>query len=267
MTGEEMANGLEVVGVIPAGGEASRIAPLPCSKEIFPIGFRPWGGEGSTDFRPKVACHYLLESMRAAGAKKVYWVLRKGKWDIPEYLGNGNNLGLDLAYLILSLPYGAPYTVDQAFPFVQDALVLLGFPDILFEPQEAYVRLIEKQRASQADVVLGLFETRQPEKADMVIADSAGRVQQIVIKEADTGLQYAWVNAVWTPRFTHFMHVYLQRAMEAVAGLRAEYYVGNVIQAALEEGLRVESVAFPEGTFIDIGTPENLRAAIKRYVQ
>lgn len=265
--GKEWVNDLEVIGIIPAGGEALRIAPLPCSKEIFPIGFRPWGSDASAGFRPKVACHYLLESMQAAGAQKIYLVLRKGKWDIPEYLGNGMDLGLDLAYLILNRPYGAPYTVDQAFPFVQNALVLLGFPDILFEPQDTYVRLIEKLWASQADVVLGLFETRQPERADMVATDPDGRVQRIVIKEADAGLRYAWVNAVWTPRFTHFMHAYLQKALETVARLQAEYYVGNVIQAALEEGLRVESVSFPEGAFIDIGIPENLMAALRRYAQ
>ena len=71
----------EVIGLLPAGGEAKRIAPLPCSKELFPIGFRPVGEQG--ELRPKVACHYLLEKMSLAGIGKVYIILRKGKWDIP----------------------------------------------------------------------------------------------------------------------------------------------------------------------------------------
>jgi hypothetical protein len=29
----------EVIGLIPAGGQATRIAPLPCSKELYPVGF------------------------------------------------------------------------------------------------------------------------------------------------------------------------------------------------------------------------------------
>jgi len=29
----------EVVGIIPASGRATRIAPLPCSKELYPVGF------------------------------------------------------------------------------------------------------------------------------------------------------------------------------------------------------------------------------------
>ena len=51
----------EVIGVIPAGGQGIRISPLPCSKEIYPIGF-----DESQEMRPKVACHYLLEKMRAS---------------------------------------------------------------------------------------------------------------------------------------------------------------------------------------------------------
>jgi glucose-1-phosphate thymidylyltransferase len=50
-----------VIGLIPAGGQATRIAPLPCSKELFPLGFSSMNsGQG---MRPKVVCHYLLEKM------------------------------------------------------------------------------------------------------------------------------------------------------------------------------------------------------------
>ena len=78
---------LEVIGLIPAGGQASRISPLPCSKELYPIGFRHVDGDHS--LRPKVTCHYLLERMRSAGITKAYIVLREGKWDIPAYLRDG----------------------------------------------------------------------------------------------------------------------------------------------------------------------------------
>ena len=39
-TMETPSNSEDVVGLIPASGQATRIAPLPCSKELFPIGFR-----------------------------------------------------------------------------------------------------------------------------------------------------------------------------------------------------------------------------------
>jgi len=68
----------EVIGLLPAGGKATRLAPLPCSKELYPVGFRALD-EGES-VRPKVVCHYLLEKMRLAGVIKVYIVLGKAKW-------------------------------------------------------------------------------------------------------------------------------------------------------------------------------------------
>src|SRR5215217_5198023 len=142
----------EIVGIIPAAGMATRIAPLPCSKELYPIGFRDAAdGQG---VRPKPVGQYLLEHLRRGGARRTYIVIRKGKWDIPSYFGDGADLNLAIAYLIMNLPHGVPYTVDQAYAFVRDATVLFGFPDILIEPGDAYPRLLEHLHTTQADVVL-----------------------------------------------------------------------------------------------------------------
>jgi glucose-1-phosphate thymidylyltransferase len=251
----------EIVGLLPAGGQATRIAPLPCSKEIYPAGFRAVGEDQS--LRPKVVCHYLLEKYRRAGATKTYIILRPGKWDIPAYLGDGRMVEMNLAYLMMGLPFGAPYTLDQAYPFVQEARVVFGFPDILFQPEDAFVQLLARQVATQADLVLGLFAADQPHKMDMVEIEQ-GRVRQIVIKPAQTHLRYTWIIAAWTPAFTHFMHDYLISAqMGQVAGQKqGELFVGDVIQAAIEAGLPVEHVFFPNDRYLDIGTPDNLIKAL-----
>jgi glucose-1-phosphate thymidylyltransferase len=210
-----------------------------------------------------VACHYLLESMRLAGITKAFIVLRKGKWDIPAYLGDGRMLGMHLAYLMMGLPFGAPYTLDQAYAFVQHALVAFGFPDIITEPDDAFVRLLERQAETNADVVLGLFVPDQPQKWDMVDLDDEGRIREIVIKPAQTDLRYAWCIAVWTPTFTHFMHAYLGDLQKP--GDRRELYVGDVIQAAIDRDMRVEAVCFSDGVCLDIGTPDALLRAVRDY--
>jgi glucose-1-phosphate thymidylyltransferase len=252
----------EIVGLLPAAGEAKRIAPLPCSKELFPVGFHPSNEDNGP--RPKVAGQFLLEKLKRAGIKKAYIILREGKWDIPTYFGDGHNVQMHLAYLMMGLPYGAPYTLDQAFPFVQEAIVALGFPDIIFRPEDAFVRLLAKQAATNADIVLGLFPADQPHKMDMVELDENGRVRQIVIKPARTELHYTWFIAVWTPTFTHYMHEFL--AVTDPHNER-ELYIGDVFQAAIADGLYVETVLFPEGAYIDIGTPEDLVRAVNNIEQ
>ena len=262
----------EVIGLIPAAGQATRIAPLPCSKELFPIGFRSIDEDSS--LRPKVVSHYLLEKMRLAGITKAYIVLRPGKWDIPAYLGDGSMLDMHLAYLTVHTPFGAPYTLDQAYPFVQDSLVALGFPDIIFQPNNAFEQLLAWQANTKADVVLGLFPTDQPHKADMVDLDNDGQVRRIVIKPVETDLHYTWMIAVWTPVFTHFMHKYLttqtgtgrEDVLSNGSRESQELFVGHVIQAAIDAKIRVESVSFPDGYCLDIGTPDELVRAVHNAV-
>lgn len=249
----------EVIGLIPAGGRGTRIGPLPCSKELYPIGFRIANEEGRVF--PKVVCHYLLEKMRVAGITKAYMILREGKWDIPAYLGDGALLDMDLAYLMLGLPFGVPYTLDQAYPFVQDKFIALGFPDVLFSRMDAFAQLLARQGASNADVVLGLFPADRPQKVDMVDLDDHGRIRGIVIKPRETHLIYSWTIAVWTPAFTRFMHQYLA-AMKGSAAQRPELYVGDVVQAAINDGLRVEGVHVSNEPYLDIGTPDDLFRAV-----
>jgi glucose-1-phosphate thymidylyltransferase len=253
----------EVIGLIPAAGLASRLAPLPCSKELFPIGFGT--NAGDRKLIPKVACHYLLERMRLAKINKAYIVIRQGKWDIPAYFGDGSILDMHLAYLMMGLPFGVPYTLNQAYPFVQDAIIALGFPDILFEADDAFDQLLAYQAAKEIDVVMGLFPCKRSRKADMVVLGDEGRVERIVIKPRETNLRFSWAVAVWTPVFSRFMHEYLSAIEEKAAG-QSELFVGDVFNAAIQEGLKVEGVLVSDKPFLDIGTGDELLEAVKRGV-
>jgi glucose-1-phosphate thymidylyltransferase len=201
-----------------------------------------------------------------AGIRKAYFVLRSGKWDIPAYLGDGTILNMNLGYLIMGLPFGVPYTLDQAYPFVQNALIALGFPDILFQPEDTFKRLLARLAASQADVVLGVVPFEQPQKGGMVDCDAEGRVRLVVEKPDQSDLRYSWCTAVWTPVFTEFMHEYLAGS-DAAKNLvqQRELPIGDVIQAAIEHNLRVEAEVFNDGAFLDIGTPEDLVRAVRDF--
>lgn len=260
-----MPKDLDVIGLLPAGGRGARIEPLPCSKEIFPIGFGRVGEAG--DIRPKPVSQYLLEKMRKAGIRKAYFILREGKWDIPKWFGDGAVVDMDLGYLMMRLPFGPPYTLDQAYPFVRNSVVAFGFPDILFDTDDAFLHLLDRQTATGADVVLGLCPVEQPWTMDMVEVDDKGTVRSIVIKPPVSSLGHGWIVAVWSPVFTQFLHEYLQAQQrkglpEGDMERQSELSVGHVFQAALQEGVRMETVQFPQCSYLDIGTPDNLRKAV-----
>jgi glucose-1-phosphate thymidylyltransferase len=245
----------EIVGIVPAAGRATRISPLPCSKELYPIALR----RGELGARPKVVSHYLFEHMRQAGIRKAYVILRGGKWDIPAYFGDGTALlHMHLAYLMMYQPFGSPFTLDQAYPFVQESIVALGFPDIVFWPDDIFVHVIARRAQSDADVVLGLVPCDRPHTADMIEIEGTGRVRRFVIKQRETSLRYTWVVAIWMPMFTQFMHDYLDEAIRSGEATRRELFVGDVMQAAIDRGMHVDSVTFSEGGYVDIGSPEML---------
>lgn len=260
-----------MIGLIPAGGNARRIAPLPMSKELFPIGFLDRDGDG---LRPKVASQYLFDRMSAAGVKEAFVILRPGKWDIPGYFGDGTGVGMRLAYLTVHVSMGVPFTLDQAYPFVRGHIVALGFPDILFWPEDAYRVIVQRLCKAEADVVLGLFPTDEPDKVGVVDVGAGGVVRGVHEKSGLTHLPYMWAIAVWGTRFTEFLHEFTESKMrrsapnsgsedDSKSSEPAETPIGDVIQAAVNSGLRVEAEIFKDGHYIDIGTPENLLKAIR----
>lgn len=256
-----MKNQQQVVAIVPAAGNATRLFPLPFSKELYPSGLFV---DDSGVSQPKVVSHYLMDKFKSAGIKKVLFSIRKGKADIMEHFGDGLSFGVDASYLITTIPFGAPYTVDRAYNYIKEDIVALGFPDILFEPEDAHTSLLDQQIKCQADVVLGLFPADRPDKCDLVETDQDGLVKKIVIKSAQSHLAETWGIAVWTPVFTKYLHDFL-----AVRGKQSatdkELHIGDVIQSAINDGLYVDAIRVSEKPFIDIGTPDDLEKAIHEY--
>jgi glucose-1-phosphate thymidylyltransferase len=210
-----------------------------------------------------VVSHYLLEKMRFAGISRAYIVLRPGKWDIPNYFGDGSMLDMHLAYLMLGVPFGVPFTLDQAYPFVRDATVAFGFPDIIFDGQDGFVKLLDRQLQTGADVVLGLFPANHPSKEDTIDLDEHGRVNDMALRPSTSSLRYTWGIAVWNPNFTEFLHGYVSDK-KASAAQNLELSAGHAIKAAIGARLRVEALVLDEQPYLDIGTPDDLLFALKK---
>lgn len=264
------AQPVPLVGLIPAAGRGTRLAPLPFSKELMPVGYQHIS-EGA-DRKPKPVSQYLVDRMRLAGARQIYFIIRPGKWDIADYYGDGSRLGIACAYLHVGAPWGPPFSLAQAVPFIGDADVVFGFPDILIDPVDSFSPLLARKRETGADVVLGLFHATAREPGDVITVDPDGRVRNLETKE-ERPLRpdhyTCWMFAVWNARFTAFLHEECQRlARQAEASVRAnpgakapEWPVGAVIAAGIRAGLHVDSVFFDQGRFLDIGEPDGITIA------
>jgi len=75
-----------------------------------------------------------------------------------------------------------------------------------------------------------------------------------------------WGIAVWKPKFTEFLHEYLIDFKEDInLPNLPEIPIGNVIQAGISKGLQVEAEAFENGSYLDIGTPDDLIKAVQKF--
>jgi glucose-1-phosphate thymidylyltransferase len=252
-----------VVGLIPAGGKGTRLKLLPCSKELLPVGFaRSREPDGQ---RLKAVSEYLLEQMLRAGCQRIFFILRDGKWDIPAYFGSGAGFGANIGYLLVREPYGPPFTIESAAAFVQDSIVVTGFPDMLLYPEDLLAQTVGKLRSTTADVVLATLPGDVRGGADLVRLGSADRVDSLTTKEENPSWRAndsTWAAAAWRSTFTSFLVAQVARLRSIAENDSArEWPLGAVIAAAIEAGLDVRAQQFEHGACLDIGEPARLATA------
>lgn len=251
----------EVVGLIPAAGKASRLGNMPLSKELYPVGFENKGGIRV----PKTVSSYLLDQMADAGILCFHIILRKGKWDIPDYYGGGEQFNKKICYQVADYGYGVPFSINQAYPFIKDKTVAFGFPDILIKPPGVFNQLITKfNTGNKLDVIFGMFPSPDLLNDDKV--DNAGNeIKHRHLKtEKGKQLNYTWIVAVWRPSFSGFLNDYLNYLIQSKNNselLEKEYRLDDIFILAQSKGFNIEYVFFENGKYIDIGTPQRLMKA------
>ncbi len=60
----------ELIGLLPAAGRGSRLGPIPCSKEIMPLGFQAQTTPDGTIWQPVTAIETHLRALKLAGARR-----------------------------------------------------------------------------------------------------------------------------------------------------------------------------------------------------
>jgi glucose-1-phosphate thymidylyltransferase len=216
-----------IVGIVPAAGFATRLQPLERSKEIYPIGGRP-------------LMDYVIARMLAAPCDEVRVVTRADKRDVVEHAAE---LGAEVLE-------GTPETLAASVALglsglEPDDVALIGLPDTIWEPTDGFARLL----AVHADSVLGLFESDEPWRSDVVSVDSSGLVTRVDVKPSNPASNLIWGCAAVR--------------VSALAGLEQLAWPGEHFDALAREG-RVRGVHLGSD-FLDVGTRDALRRAEARF--
>ena len=215
---------MTIVGVIPAAGYATRLQPLPCSKEMLPIHGRP-------------VMDHVIDRMHVAGCTQLRVVTRPEKEDV---IAHAVELG---ATVVLAYPT----TPSESFVagmagLAPDEIVLIGWPDTLWEPEDGYVPLVEAVEAGH-EIALGLFETPDLKRSDVLSFDDSGRITGIHIKPARPPSTWIWGCAA--------------ARIRALTGLEREEWPGSFFNSLCQNGINLYAVPLSDA-WLDIGTKEAL---------
>lgn len=251
---------LRLVGLIPAAGRGSRLHPLPIPKELYPMGYQDYLVDGVSQKRLKVVSQYVVESMIDAGAQQLIFILGNGKHQLMEYYGGGSRFGPECVYLFQEELSGMPGALGLARSITRDALVLFGMPDTIFEPRDAYRTLLQTHCQQHNDLTLGLFPTDRPHKGGMVDFDDEGRIRNIIDKPKVSPLKFTWGTALWGDRFSDLLADFVAAHRQP-----SEMLLGDVFMAAIVAGMNVRAWPFKNGSYFDIGTPDELNETIRHF--
>ena len=237
-------------GIIPAAGNGTRIQPLAFSKELLPVGSRQDDGTE----RPRAVSEYLIERMLQGGADKLCFVISRWKFDILQYyggeIGSKETGKAAIVYAVQPDAKGLCDAIFRAVPFVgSEEPVLVGLPDTIWLPQDAFARLPHDKLAFLT------FPVAQPELFDAVVSDG-DRVREIQVKREGAESNWIWGAFSMPGAVLHDLYRLWRRRRER------DEYIGTLVNAYLATG--GEAVAVPAGTdYVDVGTLGGYREAMR----
>lgn len=226
-------------GIIPAAGMGTRIQPLAFSKELLPV--------GGVD-RPRAVSEYLIERMVNGGVDKICFVISPGKSDIVNYFG-GSALAASIFYAVQPRPAGLCDAIFRAVPLIApEESVCIGLPDTVWFPDDSLSKLPD-------DVLsLLLFPVKHPERFDAVVTDSAGKVEEVQVKNESPRTDWVW-GAIKMPGYVlHELHgIWVERQDE---------YLGTLFNEYMARGGNAYGFKIGE-SYVDVGTLNGYREALR----
>ena len=243
----------ERIGLVPAAGKGLRLG-LPYPKELYPI-------IRNNHYKP--VAQFVLDNLTTAGIRHVVFVINETKHQLVGYFGSGRRFGCHISYVVQetidgldkSTSPGLAHALDSAFHLTRGKTVYFGMADTIMQPRDAFAYASDKALDSD-DVVLIMFPTDHPEKFGMVRLDD-DRVVQIVDKPRQTELTEMWGCIIWRPRFTEYLHdCVTEKGISDFA---------RIMNGAITVGMRVRGVRMLNGTYIDLGTYEEIMELDDRY--
>jgi glucose-1-phosphate thymidylyltransferase len=256
LSSKEFAVNKDWIGLIPAAGKGVRLG-LPYPKELYPV-------IRENHYRP--IAQYVLKSMTMADVNHIVFVINETKHQLVGFFGDGHRFGCNISYVVQessddpnkSTSPGLAHALNSAYHLIRNKTVFFGMPDTIMHPEDAFARALSEAKEDE-DAILVLFATERPEKFGMVRMNGDHRILEIVDKPRQTTLTHMWGCIIWRPRFTDYLY-------DCISRRQISDFAG-IMNSAIKSGLKFRGVQMEGGTYIDLGTYEEIMDLDRRMRQ
>jgi len=231
-------------GIILAGGSGTRLYPITksISKQIIPVYDKPM-------------IYYPLSVLMLAGIKEI--LIISTPQDIHLYenlLGDGSDLGIQLAYAIQPSPDGLAqaFIIGEAFIGNDSVCMILG--DNIFYGFDFSRTLREAARLDDGAIVFGYY-VNDPERYGVADFDADGRVLSLEEKPEHPKSNYAVTGLYF------YSNDVVAKAKSLKPSKRGELEITDLNRLYLEEGRLSMKIMGRGMAWLDTGTHDSLLEA------
>ncbi len=232
--------------IIPCAGRGERLRPLTFtnSKPLIPIANKP-------------LVMYAIDAIKKVGIHEIGLVVGENLKDIQRMLGNGEQFGVNLSYILQEDPKGIAHTIAISRNFLGDSPFLMYLGDNIL--QQSLDPLVNRFRENKANAVLFLKRTDKPELYGIAIVENE-QVIRLLEKPSDPPSDLACIGVY---AFDAKIHSIIENLKPSARG---ELEITDAIQGLIDSGARVEHHVI-EGWWMDAGNPDDMIEANRLVLQ
>src|SRR5947208_4925861 len=224
--------------VVMAGGEGTRLRPLTSNqpKPMVPVVGKP-------------CMEHILERLREHGMDEVIVTVAFLPQAIRSYFGEGETLGMEIAYSVEESPLGTAGSVRLAAKQLDETFLVIS-GDALCDVDLSALIAFHRERG--AAVTIGLKSVENPLEFGIVVTDEDGRVERFLEKPS-------W-SQVFSDTINTGIYVLEPEVLQHVPTDRPYDFSKELFPLLLEMGRPIYGHVF-DGYWQDIGDLDQYRQA------
>ena len=203
----------------------------------------------------KPLIEHCLNALKKAGISEALIVTRHLDKAIQEYLGNGEQTGLNLNYIEQPSILGTGNATSMAEPYVDGNFVLLC-GDLLFS-EDALKHLIQMFETEHPNAAIAMTPVGKPENYDIVELKNTRKIKRIIKKpstgETTSNLANASIYMFSTEIFKTIQNI--------KSSGQSEIELSDAISLMIEDEKTVYASEIPKNDWLDIKQPWDLLEA------